>query len=128
MRKALPAWSASPIVVLLAVPGMVAAIGIFLTILGGQAVRESNLESARERLSEQTTLLANSIERTLEQSDPRGIPRSLRLPCNGRAWSTSACSITERIVVRTAVRALHDRREDHARTRQALSVTCRRTS
>ncbi len=42
-------------------PLLVAAVGLFLTLVGQRALRDSNLTMARDRLDEETTLLARGI-------------------------------------------------------------------
>jgi serine/threonine protein kinase len=61
---------ASPLGILLAIPGLVALLGGFLTLTGENALRGSNLDVARERLSEQTRLVADSVKTALAQADP----------------------------------------------------------
>lgn len=61
---------ASPLGILIIVPGLVALVGVFLTLGGDQALRGSNLAMARERLSEQTRVVAASVRDALDQSGP----------------------------------------------------------
>jgi serine/threonine protein kinase len=61
---------ASPVGVLTLLPLLVAAIGLFLTLVGQRALRDSNLTMAGDRIDEETTLLARSIGAALEESDP----------------------------------------------------------
>jgi len=61
---------ASPVAVLTLLPLLVASIGLFLTIVGQRSLRDSNLSMARDRIDEETSLLARSISAALEQSDP----------------------------------------------------------
>src|SRR3954451_21482867 len=61
---------ASPIAVLTLLPLLVASIGLFLTVVGQRALRDSNLTMAGGRIDEETTLLARGISAALEQSDP----------------------------------------------------------
>ncbi|HYO93668.1 MAG TPA: serine/threonine protein kinase [Polyangiaceae bacterium] len=51
-------------------PGLVALVGIFLTLAGDRALRGSNLEVASDRLAEQTRLVAYGVRHALEQADP----------------------------------------------------------
>jgi tRNA A-37 threonylcarbamoyl transferase component Bud32 len=60
---------ASPIGILLVVPGLVAAVGLFLTLLGQRALRDSTAQLGRDRFSEQTDFIARSIASSLAQSD-----------------------------------------------------------
>ena len=60
---------ASPTGVLTLLPLLVAAIGLFLTLVGQRALRDSNLSMASDRIDEETALLARSIASALEQSD-----------------------------------------------------------
>lgn len=60
----------SPRSVLVIVPGLVALVGLFLTLAGDHALRASNLEMARDRLSEEARLVAASVRHALDQSDP----------------------------------------------------------
>src|SRR5690606_18095148 len=61
---------ASPLAILFIIPGLVALVGMFLTFTGDRALRGSNLESARDRLSEQTRLVAANIRQVLAQAEP----------------------------------------------------------
>jgi serine/threonine protein kinase len=61
---------ASPLGILVIVPGLVALVGIFLTLGGDQALRGSNLAMAGERLSDQTRLVAASVRDALDHSAP----------------------------------------------------------
>ena len=69
-RTRLGTMLASPLGIVVSVPGLVALVGVFLTLLGDQALRGSNLEMARERLSEETRLVAASLRYALGQSEP----------------------------------------------------------
>ena len=60
---------ATPLGVLTILPLLVAAVGLFLTVVGQRALRESNLAMATDRIDEETTLVARSIGMALEQSD-----------------------------------------------------------
>jgi len=66
----LSAAIATPLGVLTILPLLVAAIGLFLTVVGQRALRDSNLSMARDRLDEETAVVARSIGLALEQSDP----------------------------------------------------------
>ncbi|MEO6601120.1 MAG: hypothetical protein ABIQ16_14665, partial [Polyangiaceae bacterium] len=61
---------ASPTGALTLLPLLVAAVGLFLTLVGQRALRDSNQTMARERLEEETTLLARSIGAALQEADP----------------------------------------------------------
>jgi serine/threonine protein kinase len=61
---------ASPIGILLVVPGLVAVVGLFLTLLGQTALRKSARELGRDRFAEQTDFIARSIAASLAQADP----------------------------------------------------------
>lgn len=69
-RSRIGAALASPSGILLMVPGLVALVGIFLTLAGNHALRRSNLDMARDRLSEETRLVAASVRHALDQSGP----------------------------------------------------------
>jgi serine/threonine protein kinase len=66
----LSAAIASPAGALTLLPLLVAAVGLFLTLVGQRALRESNLTMASERLDEEAALLARGIGSALEESDP----------------------------------------------------------
>jgi hypothetical protein len=61
---------ASPVGVVLIVPGLVAVVGVFLSVLGQTALRESTRQLGRDRFAEQTDFIARSIASSLAQSDP----------------------------------------------------------
>jgi serine/threonine protein kinase len=61
---------ASPLAVVLIVPGLVAAVGLFLTLLGQRALRDSTTQLGRDRFVEQTAFTARSIASSLAQADP----------------------------------------------------------
>src|SRR5690606_374837 len=61
---------ASPLASLFVVPGLVALVGMFRTVTGDRALRGSNLDGARARLSEQTRLVAANIRQVLAQAEP----------------------------------------------------------
>lgn len=61
---------ASPIGVVVIVPSLVAAIGLFLTLLGQNALRESTSTLGRDRFAEQTSFAARGIAASLSQADP----------------------------------------------------------
>jgi serine/threonine protein kinase len=65
----LSAAIASPLGVLTLLPALVALVGILLTFIGQRALRDSNLTMARDRIDEETALLARGIGIALEQSD-----------------------------------------------------------
>ncbi len=66
----LSAAIASPTGALTLLPLLVAAAGLFLTLVGQRALRDSNLTMASERLDEETTLLSRGIGAALGESDP----------------------------------------------------------
>src|SRR4051812_30383265 len=61
---------ASPAGALTLLPLLVASVGLFLTLVGQRALRESNLAMANDRLTEETALLARNIGAALQESDP----------------------------------------------------------
>jgi serine/threonine protein kinase len=61
---------ASPLGIRLTVPGLVALVGLVLTFAGDRALRGSNIEVTRHRLSEQTELVAASLRQVLAQAEP----------------------------------------------------------
>jgi serine/threonine protein kinase len=61
---------ASPLGILIAIPGMAVLIGLVLTLTGERALRGSNLAVASERLSEQTRLVAGVVRGALAQAEP----------------------------------------------------------
>jgi serine/threonine protein kinase len=61
---------ASPIGILLVIPGLVAAVGLFLTLLGQAALRESTTQLGRDRFAERTAAIAQSVASSLAQTDP----------------------------------------------------------
>jgi len=61
---------ASPLGILLILPGLVSLVGTFLTLLGGHALQGSNLAVAQERTLEQARLVASSVRDALDQSEP----------------------------------------------------------
>jgi serine/threonine protein kinase len=61
---------ASPLGVLIVIPGLVAALGLFLTMLGQRALRDTSEETGRDRFSEQTGFVARSIAAALGNADP----------------------------------------------------------
>ncbi|MDB4984951.1 MAG: hypothetical protein JWN04_129 [Myxococcaceae bacterium] len=60
---------ASPLGILLIMPGLVSLVGGFLSLLGEYSLRNSNLDVARERMAEQARLAAGSVREALAQSD-----------------------------------------------------------
>src|ERR1700759_1339925 len=60
---------ASPLGILLIVPGLVVALGLVLTALGQNAIRESSLESGRARFAEQTDSIVRSVGVALAAAD-----------------------------------------------------------
>ena len=60
---------ASPLGIMLVVPGLVAAVGLFLTLLGQGALRDSTAQLGRDRFAEQTEFIARTIASSLSQSD-----------------------------------------------------------
>src|SRR4051794_17776833 len=61
---------ASPVGIVLIVPGLVAVVGVFLSVLGQTALRESTRQLGRDRFAEQTDFIARSIASSLAQADP----------------------------------------------------------
>lgn len=66
----LGAGLASPLGVILIVPGLVFAVGLFLTLIGQSALRESTSTLGRDRLAEQTRFAAQSIASSLSHAHP----------------------------------------------------------
>jgi tRNA A-37 threonylcarbamoyl transferase component Bud32 len=66
----LGAGLASPLGVILIVPGLVFALGLFLTLIGQNALRESTSTLGRDRLAEQTRFAAQSIASSLSHAHP----------------------------------------------------------
>lgn len=60
---------ASPLGILLIMPGLVSLVGAFLSLLGEYSLRNSNLEVAQERMTEQARLAGRSVRDALEQSE-----------------------------------------------------------
>jgi serine/threonine protein kinase len=60
---------ASPLGILLIMPGLVSLVGGFLSLLGEYSLRNSNLEVAQERMTEQARLAGRSVRDALEQSE-----------------------------------------------------------
>jgi serine/threonine protein kinase len=60
----------SPRAVMIAIPLLVGVVGVFLTLVGQEALRASNVESTDARLAEQAQLVARSIGDALAQADP----------------------------------------------------------
>jgi serine/threonine protein kinase len=61
---------ASPLGILMIMPGLVGVVGAFLSFLGEYSLTHSNLEVAQGRMVEQARLAASSVREALEQSDP----------------------------------------------------------
>jgi hypothetical protein len=61
---------ASPLGVLLVIPGLVAALGLALTFFGQRTLRQSSEELGRDRFAEQTGFVARSIAAALANADP----------------------------------------------------------
>jgi serine/threonine-protein kinase len=61
---------ASPVGVIVIVPGLVVAVGLFLTLLGQNALRESTSTLGRDRFAEQTRFAARGIASNLSHADP----------------------------------------------------------
>jgi serine/threonine protein kinase len=61
---------ASPVGILLVVPGLVAAVGLFLTFLGQRALRDSTGQLGGDRFAEQTAFIGRTIASSLSQADP----------------------------------------------------------
>jgi serine/threonine protein kinase len=55
---------------MLVMPGLVAAVGLFITWLGQSALRESTAQLGRDRFAEQTDFVARSVATNLAQTDP----------------------------------------------------------
>jgi hypothetical protein len=55
---------------MIAVPALVGVVGVFLTFVGQEALRASNVAAADARLGEQAQLVARSIGDALAQADP----------------------------------------------------------
>jgi serine/threonine-protein kinase len=70
LGERLGAALASPIGVIIIVPGLVALIGIFLTVLGQNALRESTSTLGRDRFAEQTHFAARGVAASLAHADP----------------------------------------------------------
>lgn len=60
----------SPRAVMISIPLLVGVVGVFLTLVGQQALRASNVSSTDARLAEQAQLVASSIRDALAQADP----------------------------------------------------------
>jgi tRNA A-37 threonylcarbamoyl transferase component Bud32 len=61
---------ASPVAILLVMPALVAALGLFLTLLGQRALEESTTQLGGDRFADQTSFIARSIATSLGQADP----------------------------------------------------------
>ncbi|HEY6878702.1 MAG TPA: protein kinase, partial [Polyangiales bacterium] len=61
---------ASPLGVLLILPALVSAVGLFTSLLGEYALRNSNREVARDHMVEQARLAASSVGDALLQAEP----------------------------------------------------------
>jgi serine/threonine protein kinase len=61
---------ASPVGILLIIPGLVSLVGTFLTLLGEYALHDSSIEVAQGRMAEQARLVATSVRDALGQSEP----------------------------------------------------------
>src|SRR5690606_18602729 len=70
LGERLSAGLASPLGVILIVPGLVVAVGMFLTLIGQGALRDSTATLGRDRLAEQTRFAAQSIASSLSHADP----------------------------------------------------------
>jgi serine/threonine protein kinase len=60
----------SPRGVMIAIPLLVGLLGVFLSLVGQEALRASNVAAADARLAEQAQLVAGSIGAALAQADP----------------------------------------------------------
>jgi serine/threonine protein kinase len=60
----------SPLGILLILPGLVSAVGLFTSLLGEYALRSSNREVARDHMVEQARLAASSVGDALQQAEP----------------------------------------------------------
>ncbi len=61
---------ASPLGILIVFPGIVLAVGLFLTLTGQAALRGSNVSLGQSRLGDQVKLAASHLRGALEQADP----------------------------------------------------------
>ncbi|HTV25855.1 MAG TPA: protein kinase [Polyangiaceae bacterium] len=61
---------ASPLGVVVIVPGLVFAVGLFLTLIGQSALRESTSTLGRDKLAEQTRFAAQGIASSLSHANP----------------------------------------------------------
>jgi major membrane immunogen (membrane-anchored lipoprotein) len=61
---------ASPFGILLVFPGIVLAVGLFLTLVGQTALRASNVSLGQKRLADQAQLVASHLRGALGQADP----------------------------------------------------------
>jgi serine/threonine protein kinase len=60
---------ASPLGVMLVFPGLVLAVGVFLTLVGQQALKGSNVAMGRSQLDDQAKLVAANLRGALAQAD-----------------------------------------------------------
>jgi serine/threonine protein kinase len=61
---------ASPLGILLIFPGLVLAVGVFLTLAGHRALKGSNVEMAQQHIDDQASLVARGLRNALEQAEP----------------------------------------------------------
>jgi hypothetical protein len=61
---------ASPHGILIVLPSIVLAVGVFLTLVGQAALKGSNLALGRQRLSQHAQLVASHLQGALDQADP----------------------------------------------------------
>jgi ABC-type Fe3+ transport system permease subunit len=56
---------ASPLGILLIFPGLVLAVGVFLTLAGHRALKGSNVEMAQQHIDDQASLVARGLRNAL---------------------------------------------------------------
>jgi serine/threonine protein kinase len=61
---------ASPVGVVIIIPALVAAVGLFLTLLGQNALMQSTTRLGGDRFAEQTSFISRSIAASLAHADP----------------------------------------------------------
>lgn len=60
----------SPLGILLIFPGLVLAVGVFLTLAGHRALKGSNVEMGQQHIDDQAALVARGLRNALEQAEP----------------------------------------------------------
>ncbi len=60
----------SPGAIFLVFPAIVLLVGVFLTVSGQRALRQSNLEMARDRMTDQVALVTAHLSQALDQAEP----------------------------------------------------------